>query len=147
MKTVAERFWPRIDKTSTCWLWTGAKQSAGYGHLYVEGRTHLAHRLAYETLVGPVPDGLVLDHLCRVHHCVNPAHLEPVTLAENFRRGVGLERAAAAKLAKTHCKHGHEYTPENTRLNWKGARVCRECARIACRKHDAKRRPRTKQAA
>lgn len=83
----------------------------------------MAHRMAYEELVGPIADGLQIDHLCRVRCCVNPAHLEPVTQAENIRRGVS---PTAANRRKTHCKHGHEFTTENTRLVPEG-RICRRC--------------------
>ena len=79
-----ERF---TDRTGECWLWTAATNRAGYGLLGIPGRSTLAHRIAYEEYVGPVPDGLELDHLCRVRRCVKPAHLEPVTRSENVRRG------------------------------------------------------------
>lgn len=75
-------FWSHVEKTDTCWLWTGRKEKAGYGKYCGT----VAHRWAYRELVGPIPAGLTLDHLCYVRHCVNPAHLEPVTLLENVRR-------------------------------------------------------------
>ena len=84
---VFARFWAKVEKTATCWLWMGAKETRGYG--YFRPHSHdpfKAHRIAYETLVQPVPEGLELDHLCRVRSCVNPAHLEVVTHAENVRR-------------------------------------------------------------
>lgn len=71
---------------SDCWLWTGYVAAGGYGEFHLAGRTRKAHRVAYELLVGPVPEGLDLDHLCRVRRCVNPEHLEPVTRQENLRR-------------------------------------------------------------
>lgn len=90
------RFWSKVDKCGPlplwapflgrCWLWTGAPTNQGYGHLKIRGLWVKAHRLAYEMLVGPVPDGLELDHLCRVRLCVRPSHLEPVTHAENVAR-------------------------------------------------------------
>ena len=86
-KSRRERFWTRVVMTDECWLWTGAKTTAGYGSLGMGNRrTGYAHRYAYSILVGPVPDGLELDHLCRVRHCVRPDHLEPVTGFENKRR-------------------------------------------------------------
>lgn len=91
---------------SGCWLWTGYKSGAGYGTLCATvKRTALAHRLMYMELIGPIPKGLTLDHLCRQRDCVNPYHCEPVTLEENTRRGV--------RIPKTHCKRGHPLTPDN----------------------------------
>lgn len=80
------RIWPRIEKTPTCWLWTGARVRNGYGTARIEGRNGVIHRWVYEQLVGPIPAGMQLDHLCRVRHCCNPDHLEPVTHTENCRR-------------------------------------------------------------
>lgn len=114
-----ERFWPKVEKTADCWLWTGYVDRGGYGK-FNRGDNQMvqSHRFSYEQTVGPVPDGLELDHLCRVKHCVNPAHLEPVTHDENMRR-----RAEA----QTHCKWGHEFTTENTRISRRGFRICRAC--------------------
>jgi hypothetical protein len=90
-----ERIEWHADKTDTCWLWTGTIANNGYGHIYREGGPLMtAHRLSYEVHVGPIPDGLTIDHLCRVRHCVNPDHLEPVTVAENNRRGREARKAA-----------------------------------------------------
>jgi hypothetical protein len=80
------RFWSYVEKTEDCWLWVGAIGSSGYGRLKVAGRDVGAHRFAFELLVGPIPEGLTIDHLCRNRPCVKPDHLEPVTLAENTRR-------------------------------------------------------------
>lgn len=129
-----DRFWDNVDKDGPdgCWLWTGQILYHGYGHFWRRGTTKVvAHRFSYEALVGPVAAGLELDHLCRVRHCVNPEHLEPVTHSENNRRTAGL------RAIKTHCKRGHEFTPENTRMNGR-ARVCRECARILDRESKAR---------
>jgi hypothetical protein len=115
-----------------CWLWLRSL-TEGYGNFYFRGGPCPAHRASYELFVGPIPDGLHIDHLCRVKHCVNPAHLEPVTRCENARRG--------AHGMKTHCKHGHEYTPENT-IHLGGKRRCRECTRRSGR--EFKRRKRAK---
>lgn len=88
---VEQRFWMKVDRTDTCWLWTASKTRNGYGMfgVSIDGKvtTSPAHRWAYEMLVGPIPTGLQIDHLCRVRHCVNPAHLEPVTGTQNIRRG------------------------------------------------------------
>ena len=116
-------FWERISFERDHWMWTGSISPQGYGTFSVSGVGFLAHRWSYEHFVGPIPEGLHIDHLCRVRACVNPAHLEPVTCQVNVLRGVG---PTAAHAVKTHCKHGHEFTPENT-IPVKGGRRCREC--------------------
>lgn len=98
---LGDRFWSKVDKTDDCWLWTGYIDGQGYGQFHHDGRVGYAHRVAYEALVGPIPSGLHIDHLCRVTACVRPSHLEPVTQAENLRR---------QGAAITHCPQGHEYT-------------------------------------
>lgn len=131
--SLAERFWARVDKRGPdeCWLWTGPLNRSGYGGLGVRGVRNVgAHRVAYELQVGPIPDGLHIDHLCRVRHCVNPTHLEPVTPAENMRRGIIHERRGAHERAKTHCKQGHEFTPENVVNRSRGGRDCKACHRL-----------------
>ena len=84
-----QRFLMKVEKTPTCWLWTAAKQQGGYGMFGAKNTKKVvaAHRWSYEHFVGPIPKGMQIDHLCRVRHCVNPAHLEPVTPKENLRRG------------------------------------------------------------
>lgn len=128
MNAYTDRFWAKVEKSDAgCWYWTGAVQSGGYGSAWNGERMASAHRWAYEMLVGPIPEGLVLDHLCRVRLCVNPAHLEPVTNAENIRRGdIG---------GRAHCTAGHEYTPENTyyRKDRPGERDCRRCRKERAR--------------
>jgi hypothetical protein len=92
-----KRFWAKVQRTATCWSWTGWINDHGYGHFGVNNtKTVKAHRYAYELLVGSIPAGLVLDHLCQVRACVNPAHLEPVTMAENTRRAVAARQAVSA---------------------------------------------------
>jgi hypothetical protein len=86
MKVLPENVWPKIEFTAHCWVWLGALNGKGYGTVRHEGRTWLAHKLAYELLVGPVPDGLQLDHRCVNKPCCNPAHLEPVTPKQNVNR-------------------------------------------------------------
>ena len=103
---------------SVCWQWTGAKNDHGYGQLRLNGRVQYAHRVFYEDFVGPIPDGLELDHLCRNPDCVNPAHLEPVTHRENMRRAI----------QKSACVRGHPYNDVYIRRD-NGARMCRACAR------------------
>lgn len=118
-----ERFWSRVEKTEQCWLWTALTNKYGYGLLSVSNHHVLAHRFAYELLVGPLPRGLVVDHLCRVRNCVNPDHLEPVTDFENKVRGL-------KSPLKTACPQGHDYTdPNNVRIVGRG-RACAECHRI-----------------
>lgn len=122
-----ERFWAKVDRTGDgCWLWLAHIGPAGYGAFNYGGRMGLAHRFAYEIMVAPIPDGLTIDHLCRVRACVNPAHLEAVTMGENVLRGTG---PSAVHARQTHCAHGHEFTPQNTmrRSDKPNCRVCRVC--------------------
>lgn len=119
------RFWSKvIAMPSGCWEWQATKTRGGYGQFNLSSKRFQAHRFSYELLIGPIPDGLTIDHLCRNPACVNPAHLEPVTLAENERRAAGL---------KTHCPHGHLYDLSNTYHTRYGTRACKECHRRACR--------------
>lgn len=107
-------------ESSGCWTWTAHLDADGYGRLSRRGFSSYAHRVAYELQVGPIPSALVVDHLCRVRHCVNPAHLEPVTFAENIRRGV------SAHGSKPTCPSGHDYDEANT-YRRAGKRHCRAC--------------------
>ena len=121
-----ERFWAKVEQVDPdlCWEWMGAQTPLGYGRFRAFRRSVLAHRFAYELLVGPIPSGLELDHLCCNPSCVRPDHLDPVTHHENILRG----RSPAAQHArKTHCKRGHEFTPENTYFRSNGNRRCRFC--------------------
>lgn len=129
-----ERFWSRVDRTESCWIWTAAKTGSGYGNFSPsEGVNVSAHIFSYELEYGPVPRQpgirLVLDHLCRRRDCVRPSHLELVTNRENILRGTGF---SARHASATHCAKGHEFTPENTaeRTRPEGGRLCRECRRI-----------------
>lgn len=123
-------FWTKVDRTGRCWIWTGATDRNGYG-LWTPPRGSgvrmgMAHRFAYQSEVGPIPDGLELDHLCRTPSCVNPAHLEPVTHAENMRRYAG---------SKTHCPSGHDLNADNNRyVRPNGSYSCRSCNREYARK-------------
>src|SRR3990167_6386730 len=120
------------EPNSGCWLWTGADDGNGYGTLTVGRVMRKAHLYSYEAFVGPIPEGLQLDHLCRVRCCVNPDHLEPVTQRENILRGMGI---AAVNARKTFCKHGHEFSAENTRVRKNGTRQCRACHRTISLKY------------
>jgi len=126
--TVGERFWSKVEKTDRCWLWTANRTTPqGYGSFALgHSKFVLAHRYAYAELVGPIPAGLTLDHLCRNPPCVNPAHLEPVTMRENTLRGTS---PAARNAVKTHCLRGHPFDTVNTLINVRGERQCRACAR------------------
>ena len=117
-----------------CWVWVAAIRG-GYGGFRVGEKLVSAHRYAYERWVGLIPEGLELDHLCRNPLCVNPFHLEPVTHCENVRRGEG---ATTVNAAKTHCVHGHEFTPENTRV-YRGSRRCRTCHAAAAARYRARK--------
>lgn len=121
-----DKFWGRVIATGVCWYWSGHLKRDGYGLAYDGIKTRQAHRMAYELLIGPIPDGLVLDHLCRVKRCVNPDHLEPVTNAENIRRG---QLAMGRGVGATHCPQGHAYDDENTYTDRNGYRYCRTCQR------------------
>lgn len=118
------------EKTVTdagCWEWR-LNMSKGYGGIHVPSlkKTPRAYRFLYEALVGPVPDGLHLDHVCRNRACINPDHLEPVTLVENVMRG---ESFSAKNAKKTSCNNGHPYTPENTYVLGDGSRKCKTCSK------------------
>jgi HNH endonuclease len=127
-----DRWWAKVEfrpgpMESECWIWTAAvTQDEGYPRFKLYGKTRYAHRMSYVTFAGPIPEGLTIDHLCRVRRCVNPEHLDPVTIRINTLRGDG---PSALNRRKTHCKYGHEFTPDNTRVDTKGRRTCLVCHR------------------
>lgn len=125
-----------VKQDDGCWVYTARVDDRGYGvsnSRRIPG-SRLVHRIVYERLVGPIPDGLVIDHLCRNHPCCNPEHLEPVTQAENIRRGEAPGIIAANRRAATHCESGlHEMTPENTYSWGNSPRRCRACRAAASR--------------
>lgn len=123
--TREDRFWAKVDKIGHggCWAWIPAHER-NYGQFWTGERRVAAHRYSYELLVGPIPGGLVIDHLCRRPWCVNPAHLEPVTFRENVLRGEG---AAAINARRTHCPQGHRLTPDNLYANGPSKKCCRTC--------------------
>jgi hypothetical protein len=147
-----DRFWAKVDKNGPvpdcrpelgpCWIWQGAPKQEGYGDFYYRGKHEYAHRLSYQWSVKPIPDGLHIDHLCRVRICVNPAHLEPVTVLENLMRGVGPRLTVERGRALKKCKNGHEFTEDNTywsqRANGRWRRHCKQCMRD--RQNDAYQR-------
>lgn len=113
-----------IFEGKPCWEWTGVRTPRGYGQMSVDNQHQYTHRLAYETWVGPIPDGLHIDHLCGNTACCNPAHLEPVPPAVNTRRHFAQQ---------THCRAGHLFDERNTRLDKYGRRNCRACDRERAR--------------
>jgi hypothetical protein len=140
---VADRITARtcVDPVTDCWEWQGAKGANGYGRIRVTEefgvhRVEMTHRAAYAAFVGPIPEGLHLDHLCRNRICCNPAHLEPVTSAENVLRG---DAPSARNARATRCVAGHEFTPENTYALPGGGRYCRECGRRRSREYLARK--------
>ena len=130
-KTVLDRFRSKIRVEGSCWIWIAGKDKWGYGKFTIGKVTVRAHCYAYEKLIGPIPEGLTLDHTCKNESCVNPAHLDPVTLRINLLRGNTFQ---ARNATKTHCLRGHAFTEEN--IYWKRepngsrSRGCRECYRI-----------------
>lgn len=125
---------------SGCWAWMGSLNKSGYGSITIGGWTRNAHRVSYELACGPVPDGLDLDHLCRVRCCINPDHLEPVTRRENLRRGRGNRNLAAVAVAKTHCPYGHPYEGPNLYTDARGRRTCVTCQRQRVRDWRSRRK-------
>lgn len=116
-----------------CWLWQGSRSPGGYGQVRVDRKLKSVHRVIYELLVSPIPEGLDLDHLCRNRACCNPNHLEPVTRSENLRRGLTGKfepgkGVGDRQKAKTHCPQGHPYDEGNTH-HYKSQRYCRTCSR------------------
>jgi HNH endonuclease len=133
-KTFDERFWMKVDKNGPipdyaphlgpCWIWTASLEGGGYGAIGDGKKKKRAHRYSYEQLVGDIPDGLELDHLCRVRNCVRPDHLEPVTRRENVMRGIS---PIAENPSKTQCPEGHPYGGKNLIELSTGGRRCRTC--------------------
>jgi hypothetical protein len=126
--TALDRFIRKVEVTGTgCWIWVAAAApNNGYGRFWDGSRLRVPHEWAYEELVGPIPEGLELDHLCRVRRCVHPLHLETVTRRVNLLRG---ETVTARNAAVVACPQGHLYTPENTWVSRRGQRFCRRCNR------------------
>ena len=124
--SVRDRLLSNITKTPTCWLWIGHVDRHGYGKIYVNGGPRFVHRVSWEMHVGKIKGGLTIDHLCRVHNCVNPAHMELVTRGENVMRGVSV---AAMNARKTECLRGHPFSGTNLLLEnggrWRRCRTCR----------------------
>lgn len=125
-------FEKHIEKTHSCWLWTGSQDGRGYGLFFDGVKPVRAHRYSYMVYKSEIPQGLVIDHLCRVRNCVNPEHLEAVTQKENLYRG---DTIAATNRAKSFCKNGHEFTAANTITRKNGTRNCRTCINLLKKKY------------
>ena len=124
------RFWEKVAQVGDCWEWQARRSAAGgYGLFAPDGHnTVCAHRFAYEDLIGPIPEGLQLDHLCHNTRCVNPYHLDPVTPRINVLRSAN---PMAVNSRKTHCKRDHPFDEANTGVDGRGRRFCRTCKRTA----------------
>jgi len=135
-----ERFFARIDKTpghgprGDCWMWDNPSKHTGYGFFYFQGKQRTAHTMMLYFETGRWPDkGLDTDHLCRNRACVNPKHLEIVTRRVNAIRGECGWKTGAKMRERTHCKNGHEFTPENTHFERKGRSIKRRCRKCGCK--------------
>lgn len=138
-RPIEDRFWEKVDASGDCWEWTAATMKGDYGAFWDATATRAAHVVAWELLVGPMPVGLQLDHLCQNPLCVNPDHLEPVTPRENTHRSHG---PTGVNARRTHCSKGHALTDENVRLRrtphgW--ARQCRTCDKEYARVHNERK--------
>lgn len=143
-RPVLVRFNEKIQR-GNCWEWIGYVQRNGYGRFYFNGRPQFAHRASYELFVGPIAEGLTIDHLCRNTRCVRPDHLEAVPIRTNVLRGTGF---AARFAAQTECLRGHPLADDNLYIDARGGRVCRRCrADIALRKYHADPEGKAKQRA
>lgn len=131
IERLPERIRRRIQIVGECWVWTGALTNNGYSRIKRRGKTVVGHRVTYEMLVGPIPDGLTLDHLCRCRACINPSHAEPVTQRVNVLRG---DTVTARNAVKTHCDRGHLLSGDNLFVRRDGRRRCRTCERASQRK-------------
>jgi hypothetical protein len=124
MQTVEDRFWSKVDRTAYCWNWTAGTRASGYGSFYWNGKNWSAHRVSFTLTNGPIPEGLVIDHICRNTGCVRPEHLRAVTQRVNVMAG---QTIPAAEASKTVCDNGHPLSGENLRIDVRGWRCCVTC--------------------
>jgi hypothetical protein len=133
------RFWKRVKiDPSGCWLWQGSTARSGYGQFRAfvdKKKSGVAHRFSYQLYRAEIPTGMILDHLCRVHRCVNPEHLEPVSYRENIRRGL-------QGVLRTHCKRGHEQIGDNILMRGNGKTSCKPCRRASAAINNEKQKTR-----
>lgn len=122
-RPLLERFNEKVEKTSGCWFWTAYVDQCGYGRIQVGRTSRHAHRVAFELFVAPIPAGLEIGHLCHVRSCVNPAHLRPMTHAENLRMSPHIAKNAIRDA----CKRGHPMEDPNLRYLANGTRQCKAC--------------------
>lgn len=135
-RTPLHRFWCTVDRSdpSGCWIWPVVDRRTGYGRISVDGRYISAHRFAFLSFHGAIPESYVIDHLCRNRACCNPDHLEAVTNRENTLRGLSPAITAGRHASIKSCPKGHRYDYENTYVDSKGRRACRACARLRSNK-------------
>jgi len=136
IKRIEDKYIPVTE--SGCWIWFGAADKKGYGRININGKTKLAHRVSFELFNKKIPDGMVIDHLCRVPACINPNHLEVVTLRINTQRGMCAETQRKRQLSKTNCPKGHEYSLKNTYIDPRGYRNCIKCRSISIKTYKEK---------
>lgn len=137
-KVWRERILPKLTQVGECWEWSGYRNAKGYGQATYLQHRFLTHRLAYELLVGPIPEGLIVMHACDNPPCCNPNHLRVGTRGDNQQDMARKRRSP--HLAKTHCPKNHPYDEANTIVRPNGARACRECKRADARRYMAQKR-------
>jgi len=144
---INQRFWSKVKISDTnshnkipCWEWTACKNSDGYGKFQINRKLEYSHRLSYENKYGKIPQGLVINHLCRNRSCCNPEHLEQVTVKENNQKGLAGFVNGLKQRAKKQCPQGHPYSKENTYVNPKGDRICKICKLITCNQFARRKR-------
>jgi hypothetical protein len=133
--SIEERFFQKVNKTDSCWLWTGALSSTGYGSMGVQRKATSAHRLSYTLFKGQIPDGMIVCHSCDVRSCVNPDHLWIGTPSDNMKDMVAKDRHGKSSRTQTHCRRGHDFNiygfKTYTKKNGRVGRYCQECKRIS----------------